>query len=148
VAAWSSALRWVRCFRTHRRGAARPAPPAPLQYCPTWAGGDASAPPLPNGQLDSGWIQLNYTQASPSSIAVDLTPLNGSAPTAVRYAWGIINCCDLTDPTLYVTHGCVAACPIMSASGLPANPFQAKIVGGTCQCIDPQVCDGTAGVVV
>lgn len=56
---------------------------------------------------------------------------------------------DLSDPTLGVTHGCVANCPIMSSAGassshsmLPANPFIAKITdGGKCTCIPPQVCD-------
>ena len=56
---------------------------------------------------------------------------------------------DLSDPTLGVTHGCVANCPIMSTAGaasspsmLPANPFIAKITdGGKCTCIPPQVCD-------
>jgi hypothetical protein len=63
------------------------------------------------------------------------------APTAVRYAWGDTDCCDITDPDLMVTHGCVANCPIMSSSNLPANPFMSKIVGGKCQCIAPQVCN-------
>ena len=101
---------------------------------------------MPPGTLDSGWVQLNYTQTSPSTIAVDLGPLQGVAPTAVRYAWGIVECCDHTDPTLYVNHGCQAACPIMSESGLPANPFQAKIVGGACQCVAPQVCGGAGAM--
>ena len=61
-------------------------------------------------------------------------------PTAVRYAWGLISCCDRSDPTLWVTHGCVANCPIMSSSGQPANPFHAKIVGGKCSCVPPMVC--------
>ena len=76
-----------------------------------------------------------------TGIVVDLTPLNGSTPTSVRYAWGILQCCDHADPTLYVTHGCVANCPIYSAkAALPANPFKARIVGGKCQCVAPQVC--------
>ena len=37
--------------------------------------------------------------------------------------------------------GCVANCPIMSSSALPANPSIAKIVGGKCECIPPMVCD-------
>ena len=84
---------------------------------------------------------LNYTLgADGSSLDVDLTPLNGSAPTAVRYAWGIIDCCDYSDPDLYIKKGCIANCPIMSSSNLPANPFMAKIVSGKCECIAPQVC--------
>lgn len=33
---------------------------------------------------------LNYTSVGGSSIAVDLSPLNGSVPTAVQYAWGVV----------------------------------------------------------
>jgi hypothetical protein len=115
-----------------------------LEYCPTWAGGDGVTV-YPTGTLDSGWVLLNFTAApSGTAITVDLSPLHGAAPTAVRYAWGGVTCCDDTDPTLYVTHGCIAGCPIMSSSGLPANPFAAKIVGGRCECVAPQVCDGSA----
>lgn len=120
----------------------------PMDMCPTWAGGDGVTQFQP-GVLDSGWVQLNFTLAPSSSsasaaIEVDLTPLGGLVPTAVRYAWGVIDCCDHTDPNLYIKYGCMASCPIMSSSGLPANPFQAKIVAGTCQCVAPQVCDGGA----
>ena len=109
-------------------------------YCPSWAGGD-NATVFPVGALDSGWLQLNYTAAaSGTAVVVDLAPLKGAAPTAVRYAWGMVDCCDHTDPTLYVSHGCIAQCPITSSSGLPANPFQAKVVGGACTCVAPQVC--------
>ena len=112
-------------------------------YCPTWAGGEGvNGMVVPKGVFDSGWQSLNFT-ASPSgaAISVDLTPLNGAPPTAVRYAWGMVDCCDHTDPDLYVKYGCIAQCPIMSSSGLPANPFAAKIVGGgTCECVAPQVC--------
>jgi len=113
----------------------------PAFYCPTWAGGDG-ATLYPSGVLDSGWVQLNFTAAaSNTAIEVDLTPLQGAAPTAVRYAWGDVDCCDHTDPNLYVTSGCIARCPIMSSSGLPGNPFSAKInAAGTCECVAPQVC--------
>ena len=56
---------------------------------------------------------------------------------------GTYDCCDLTDPDLWVNHGCIADCPIYSdaESGLfPANPFKAKIVDGKCECIAPQHC--------
>ena len=110
-------------------------------YCPTWAGGDGTTA-FPGGVLDKGWVQLNFTaSASNTAIEVDLTPLGGVPPTAVQYAWGGMDCCDHTDPNLYVTSGCIARCPIMSSSGLPANPFRAKITaGGTCECVAPQVC--------
>lgn len=131
-------------------GCARVDPAQPrspvLEYCPAWAGGDG-ATAYPAGTLDSGWVLLNFTAApSGTAVVVDLAPLAGAAPTAVRYAWGAVTCCDDTDPTLYVTHGCnVAGCPIMSSSGLPANPFAARVVGGACACVAPQVCDGGAG---
>lgn len=112
------------------------------EYCPSWAGGDNTTI-YPSGVLDSNWILLNYTAASSGiGINVDLTPLQGQVPTAVRYTWGILDCCDHTDPNLYVTHGCEAACPIMALnSQLPANPFQAKITNNRCECIAPQTCN-------
>lgn len=111
-------------------------------YCPTWAGGDGVTA-YPAGVLDAGWVTLNFTASSSgTAIVVDLTPLKGVAPTAVRYAWGAVDCCDHTDPNLYVAYGCIAQCPIMSSSGLPGNPFAAKITAsGTCECVAPQMCD-------
>jgi len=120
-------------------------------YCPSWAGGNPNQTALVNrGFLDNGWIMLNYTMASTdeasnrNAIHVDLSPLpQGINPTAIRYAWGFVDCCDHTDPSLYVHHGCSANCPIRSSkSQLPANPFQAKIVNGKCECIAPQSCNG------
>ena len=96
------------------------------QVCPTWAGGDgvtvydtateltidhgaAPPPPAPPG-LDSSWTQLKYTLGTDgSSIVADLAPLNGSVPTAIRYAWGIIDCNDYSDPDLWVTVSAAAA---------------------------------------
>ena len=108
--------------------------PLGFAYCPKWAGGDGTQtpPPAPDPEapppptLDGGWVLVNYTKASDSSIVVDLAPLNGSAPTAVQYAWGVADCCDHSDANLYITHGC-GLCPIMSSSNLPANPFKAKV---------------------
>jgi hypothetical protein len=112
----------------------------PAIYCPTWAGGDGVTIHA-TGVFDSGWTQLNFTASSASAVSVDLTPLGGAAPTAVKYAWGMVDCCDHTDPNLYVSYGCISQCPIMSSSGLPANPFQAQITtDGTCKCVAPQVC--------
>ncbi len=35
-----------------------------------------------------------------------------------------------------------ASCPIWDpVSGLPANPFVAKLESGKCVCVDPQKCD-------
>ena len=111
---------------------------AGYNICPEWAGGDGKT--AAGTPLDTQWINVNYTKATDNSITVDLAPLNGSVPTAVQYAWGVVDCCDHSDPNLYVTHGCAAACPLMSSSNLPANPFKAKIVGGKCECVAPQVC--------
>jgi hypothetical protein len=130
-------------------------------YCPTWAGGvgQSSTRPAPAGrfptfggngattdndpnQFNEGWINLPIGPgATPSSISVDLSPLNGAAPTAVKYAWGIIDCCDLTDPATFTSRDCIANCPVMGSSGYPANPFIAQITGGKCKCVAPQVCD-------
>jgi hypothetical protein len=132
-------------------------------FCPTWAGGvgSSSTRPAPSGrfpsfggngatptsdpsQFNEGWINLPISigpGATPSSITVDLSPLNGAVPTSVRYAWGIIDCCDLTDPATFTSKSCIANCPVMGSSGLPANPFIAKITGGKCKCVPPQVCD-------
>ena len=112
-----------------------------LEQCPRWAGGDGKAVTSGSG-LDGGWTLLNFTaDGAGTGIVVDLAPLNGAAPTAVRYAWGIVQCADHADPTLYVTHGAVASCPIYSAAAkLPATPFKARIVGGKCECVAPQVC--------
>jgi len=114
--------------------------------CPTWAGGDGKTQiyepwPQPWG-YDKEWIMVNYTQGKGNQIVVDLSPLNGSAPTAVKFAWGIVSCDDLSDPNLYVDYGSVANCPIYSSSGFPANPFHAKITAaGKCECVPPQKCD-------
>lgn len=127
-----------------------------LYYCPTWAGGlgpsfvlNTSSENTQRGGhfnnqsrgFNTGWVELDFVAHGTSSIKVDLTPLKGKKPTAVRYAWGIYDCCDLTDPLLWVTHPCIAECPIYSADGLfPANPFMAKIEGDKCECVAPQVC--------
>ena len=113
----------------------------PNEICPGYAGGDGTTV-LPRGLFDGGWVQLLNLSIAPSGtgIVADLSALNGLAPTAVKYAFDTTDCCDHTDPMLFVTHGCIAQCPIMSSSNLPANPFQAKIVGGACECVPPQVC--------
>ena len=112
------------------------------EFCPTWAGGDGVTVLPPGVYAETGWVMLPFTTApSGTGIVADLSPLNGTAPAAIRYAWDSLNCCDLTDPTLWVTHDCIALCPIMSTAGLPANPFHAKIVDGACVCQPPQVCN-------
>lgn len=130
-------------------------------YCPTWSGGagigttkpapagrfpsfggDGSTPTNDPNAFNEGWINLPITaSAGPTAITVDLTPLKGAVPTAVRYAWGTVDCCDLTDRDTYSKHGCIANCPLVSSTGLPANPFIAKITANKCDCVAPQVCN-------
>ena len=91
------------------------------------------------------WVELNIKPTqSANEVQVDLSPLNGSTPLAVRYGWGNeqTDCC-VHDKGLGLLFPCPpAACPIMGKrSQLPANPFLAKIVGGKCECVAPQVCD-------
>ncbi len=102
-----------------------------------------------------GWIAV-MPQAGPgdNQVTLDLAPLGGLTPTAVRYAtgaggWGSIVkefsgcgrlCCG---PTLDCRdEPCPPnSCPIKAGPGeLPAVPFVAAIVGGKCQCIAPQSC--------
>eukprot|EP00038_Savillea_parva_P008482 m.177256 g.177256 ORF g.177256 m.177256 type:complete len:720 (-) comp14315_c0_seq1:22-2181(-) len=130
-------------------------------FCPTWAGGvgQSVTKPAPAGRFptfggsgmtptndpnmfNEGWINLPITAGpTDTSITVDLTPLNGAIPTAVQYAWGLVDCCDLNDPTIYASHDCIANCPVVASGGLPANPFIAAIKNGKCACVAPQVCD-------
>ena len=103
----------------------------------------------------------------PHRLEVDLTSLKGAPLRAIRYAWGDgvyrrandginytfrddINdspypehlCCPENDPLLFKARPCQPAkCPIMGKR-FPANPFLARVVGGQCECITPQLCDG------
>jgi hypothetical protein len=103
-------------------------------------------------EWDEPWLPVNISRgASAFEIVADLAPLRGAPIHAVRYAWGVKTadtgpeesmwCCDDGDPLVYTTKPCrQGACPIVASGGLPANPFLARIVGGRCQCIPPQVC--------
>ena len=83
----------------------------------------------------------------------DVVPVVGVAPgtieisvsvgvAGVRYAMSGGNCCPET-PAIGSGQPCSAqTCPLMSSPGrLPANPFQARVVGGKCKCVAPQKCD-------
>mmetsp|Transcript_25441 Transcript_25441/g.76691 ORF Transcript_25441/g.76691 Transcript_25441/m.76691 type:complete len:695 (-) Transcript_25441:14-2098(-) len=106
------------------------------EYCPPWAG-----PPVIGYNPAAGkWYQVDITAASTSSVTADLSKLNGSIPVAVRYSWGVFDCCDTDDPLLYISKPCDNNCPITSSSLFPANPFIAKLVDGKCSCVAPQVC--------
>jgi hypothetical protein len=111
------------------------------EMCPTWAGGDGVTMLPPNTYGVAGWVELNYTVApSGTGLIADLSPLNGTAPVGIRYAWNSLWCCDLTNPATFVSEPCLVQCPVMSNAGLPANPFSAKVVNGKCECQAPQVC--------
>ena len=77
-------------------------------------------------------------------VVVDLSPLNGSTPLALRYAWddAETDCC-VHDDGLGLRFPCPPGnCPLVGrASRLPANPFLAKITAdGRCECVAPQLC--------
>jgi hypothetical protein len=100
----------------------------------------------------SGWVAVNARATGAAELTVDLSPLKGAVPTAVRYAWGtggwgapFINrmCCG---PTVDVTlEPCAPdSCPLHAGVApfrLPAVPFLAEIAGGVCKCMPPQKCD-------
>jgi hypothetical protein len=97
-------------------------------------------PPDPFDSADN-WLNLNVTVAGDNAIVVDLTPLNGTVPVGVRYAWNTdTDCCMLIRNS---TQACIpGTCPLFaSSSNLPANPFMARIIDGKCSCVLPQVCD-------
>ena len=108
--------------------------------CPVWAGrSDAGYDP------DAGkWVTVDIVSAGASGMTVDLSMLNGTAPAAVRYSWGIFDCCNTGDSKLYVSKPCNETCPITSTSMLPANPFMARIDSGACSCVAPQQCSTPA----
>jgi hypothetical protein len=106
------------------------------------------------------WVTVNATSFSDFSIAADLSGLNRAPIYAVRYAWSNAlrdePLCCRADPLLFKAKPCPpASCSIMASgeltagglgggfnSGLPANPFLARIISGRCRCLLPQVCDG------
>jgi len=110
----------------------------------THHGVGAGARPAPSGP--EPWIELDIALGvQPGEVTVDLSKLNGSVPLAIRYAWEDEqpSCC-LADSGLHdALYPCPeASCPIKTKIGqLPANPFMAALVDGTCKCIPPQVCD-------
>ena len=108
-------------------------------YCPPWAGGPVDPSKY---DADAGrWVAVDILSADATSVGVDLSKLPaGKTAVAVRYSWGVFDCCNTGDPMLYVDKPCDNACPITSSSNFPANPFIAKIVGRACSCVAPQVC--------
>ena len=95
----------------------------------------------PHGEQPGVWMLVPVQHKSDTEVVVDLSSLNGTAPVAVRYAWSNEqdSCCESLSPTQPCKP---AACPIYDkVSGLPGNPFAARIEGGKCVCISPQVCN-------
>jgi sialate O-acetylesterase len=100
------------------------------------------------------WMPLTFTLGSDGvSLVVDLSALNGVIPTAVKYAWGPsdgapnsgdVVCCDAASTLDECKPG---MCPLSVSldrapfGGLPANPFIAQIINGSCMCPWPQECN-------
>ncbi len=107
-----------------------------------------------DGTPDSGhWVAVTISLQSGTTVVADLAPLSGSAPQAIKYAWGATggkpNDADVVCCPADASGECVPGmCPISVAQkaafggALPANPFLAQITaGGKCACPPPQVCD-------
>lgn len=83
-------------------------------------------------------------------VAVDLAPLQGQTPLAVRLAWPLFgqavgkadDACCTSQAWLDGLEPCVPGnCPLYtSRSEQPANPFFANIVESKCVCVAPQTC--------
>jgi len=107
-----------------------------------------------------GWVAvLPRAGASPNTVDIDLAPLGGLAPTAVRYGLGAGGngdflaarpsggqggrfCCGPLVDT--AREPCPpGSCPLRTSGrlALPAVPFVAEVVAGKCRCLAPQVCD-------
>jgi hypothetical protein len=112
---------------------------------------------LVNSTDDAGtgsWIAVNYALAGAAAISVDLTPLGGAAPQAIKYAWGAtggrpneadVICCQSGGAAAECVPGqcpLFVAQPLAPFGGHPGNPFLAKInAAGKCVCPAPQTCD-------
>jgi hypothetical protein len=91
------------------------------------------------------WVQVDIKAGSaPNTVEVDLSKSKGVA-FGIRYGW--LNggaCCSKMVGELPNGQMCpIKQCPLMlKTSGLPANPFMAKITAeGKCECMPPQKCD-------
>ena len=119
---------------------------------------------VPGNELGaSPWVAvMPSVGAGTNTVTLDLAPLGGQVPTAVRYGLGAGGDGDFLPNRLPGPEGAQAgrvccgptvdtsmqpcppaSCPI-KASGrlaLPALPFVAEVVGGKCRCLNPQTCD-------
>ena len=107
-----------------------------------------------SGAPNSGhWVPCNIALTGAAAIKVDLSPLGGATPQAIKYAWGAtggtpndadVECCWPTASGACMPGQCpigvlVSAAPM---GFLPAHPFLAQITAaGKCLCPTPQTCD-------
>merc|ERR1711959_45181 len=92
-----------------------------------------------SGAFENAWRDVDVASAGPTSVTVDLAKSGGVA-YAIRYGWDG-GCCS-PEATVNGDPCPSASCPLTSHfAGLPANPFLARIEGGRCKCLEPQVCD-------
>jgi len=100
------------------------------------------------------WVALNISLSGPAEVAVDLAPLWGAHPQAIKYAWGAtgdrpngddVKCClPVQGSKLCLPAQCpiFVSQPLAPFAGLPGNPFLAQITPqGKCLCPTPQICD-------
>eukprot|EP01062_Namystynia_karyoxenos_P033708 TRINITY_DN24775_c0_g1_i1.p1 TRINITY_DN24775_c0_g1~~TRINITY_DN24775_c0_g1_i1.p1 ORF type:complete len:694 (+),score=180.72 TRINITY_DN24775_c0_g1_i1:72-2084(+) len=99
---------------------------------------------------DADWVNVNITAGPTSSSITVHLPADGGDVLALKYGHGSPKhqpqdghsklCCGAKD---FTKDPCPPeSCPVSSrAAKLPAMPFEARIVGGQCQCFKPQVCD-------
>ena len=95
-----------------------------------------------------GWVAVNAAVTGAAELTVDLAPLGGAAPAAVRYAWGtggfgsvpfLTRMCTGTQRDCSLEPCYTDSCPL-HGGGLPGEPFIAAIEGGACKCLPPRVC--------
>jgi hypothetical protein len=96
------------------------------------------------GAIDekTDWVPVNIKLgAEPNTIEVDLSK-SACAAFGLRYDWqsGGVCCAEMqAEGRFFCEPG---SCPRkLKKARLPANPSMAKIIGGKCKCMPPQVCD-------
>ena len=133
---------------------------APLSLLPynltqRWSGMSILVNSTPSVARSGSWVAVNFDLTPPSSISVDLTPLGGATPQAIKYAWGqtggtpndqgdVWCCAPGNNPGLCLPSQCPIYAKMATApfGGLSANPFLALITAqGKCSCPPPQICD-------
>eukprot|EP00051_Salpingoeca_urceolata_P015083 m.193183 g.193183 ORF g.193183 m.193183 type:complete len:335 (+) comp18286_c0_seq1:1036-2040(+) len=118
------------CFQTTGRGGS------------AWCMDDGFGGPSPgqaaHGDFDKVWVPVDIVgAASDNTITVSLEK-SGGVIYGIRYGM-VGDCCSEYAPT---ADPCpVASCPLMGSSGLPVNPFLARVEQNKCKCMPPQVCD-------